>query len=188
MSIQENFHNKLKKQRQLKDFLLCPLSTAHCFLCSIKSFLQFAIYCSPLIVEDKIFCWFELHYNYQENRRYPVSQSSVRMSMLCHLDGKDNSYQLVPVFYFMMFTLSKQVTQSSVSLLFCIGYIDQTSGHYTVKSIGIQLQILCTVAETYWLPSKAGFKRTLEHFGNRRDTQRNYFLVKDKRDMTLKLA
>lgn len=109
------------------------------------------------------------------------------MSVLCLLDGKDNSYLLVAVFYFMMFTISKQVTLE-FSLLFCTGCIDQTSVYYTVKSIGIQLQILCTVAETCWLPSKADFKRTLEHIENRRDTKKNYFLVKDKRDMTLKVT
>jgi len=70
----------------------------------------------------------------------------------------------------MMFTISKQVTQSSVSLLFCIGCIDQTSEYYTVKSIGIQLQMLCTVAETCWLPSNAGFKRAFEHLQMRTDT------------------
>ncbi|KAJ7423801.1 hypothetical protein BTVI_08575 [Pitangus sulphuratus] len=62
-----------------------------------------------LVVEDKIFCWFELYYNCQENRKYPVSQSSgshwSQSSVLCHLDDKDNP--LVPVFHFMMFTLSK---------------------------------------------------------------------------------
>jgi len=60
--------------------------------------------------------------------------------------------------------------QRSVPLLLYIGCIVQTSENYTVKSIGIQLHILCTGAEACWLPSKAGFRRALKHLEKRADT------------------
>lgn len=142
-----------------RDFPLCTWARVHFLICAKESFLQSGIYCSPLIVEGKMFCWFDLHCNCEENSRCLVSQSSGRMSVPCHLDGKGDSYWLVTVFCFIMFTLSKLVIQISLSFLHWVHRSNLTALHSKIS----------WYSAAQWLLSKADFKRALEHLEKRTD-------------------